>query len=315
MKVIGLTEFGAASVLRPLDVPERHAGPGEVRVRVRAAAVNPVDAIIRTGGFAGNDRAVADPVVPGTDVAGTIDEIGTDQPDGFDLAIGDAVSGFVVPDGSHGGYSEQIVLPTLSVTRMPANGSYAAGAAFLSNALTAEITLEHLALEPGQTLAVTGASGAVGGYLVELAAQRGIAVIADARAEESDRVRSLGATVVLDRDDDFVAGVLAATDGVGADALADPTILTDRVVGAVRDGGQVAFYLPTDVDPGRGIRVFGSYVMRSNLRHDAIERLARGVERGDLPATVAGTLPAEDAAAAHERLERGGFRGRLVLEF
>jgi NADPH2:quinone reductase len=314
MKVIGLTEFGAASVLRPLDVPEPHAGPGEVRVRVRAAAVNPVDAIIRAGGFAGNDRAVAEPVVPGTDVAGTIDEIGTDQPDGFDLAIGDAVTGFVVPDGSHGGYSEQIVLPTLSVTRMPANGRYAEGAAFLSNALTAEITLEHLALDPGQTLAVTGATGAVGGYLVELAAQRGITVIADARAEEADRVRALGATVVLGREDDSVAGVLAVTDGVGADALADPAILTDRVIGAVRDGGQ-AFYLPTDVEPGRGIRVFGSYVMRSNLRHDAIERLARAVERGDLTATVAGTLPADDAAAAHERLEHGGFRGRLVLEF
>ena len=315
MKVIGLTEFGAASVLRPLDVPERHAGPGEVRVRVRAAAVNPVDAIIRAGGFAGNDRAVADPVVPGTDVAGTIDEIGTDQPDGFDLVVGDAVSGFVVPDGSHGGYSEQIVLPALSVTRMPANGGYAEGTAFLSNALTAEITLEHLALDPGQTLAVTGATGAVGGYLVELAAQRGITVIADARAAESDRVRALGASVVLDRDDDFVAGVLAATNGVGADALADPAILTDRVIGAVRDGGQVAFYLPTDVDPGRGIRVFGSYVMRSNLRHDAIERLARAVEHGELTATVAGTFPADEASTAHERLAHGGFRGRLVLEF
>lgn len=315
MKVIGLTEFGTPAVLRPLDVPERHAGPGEVRIRVRAAAVNPVDTIIRAGGFAGNDRTVAEPVVPGTDVAGTIDEIGADQPDGFDLAIGDAVTGFVVPDGSHGGYSEQIVLPALSVTRMPSNGGFAQGAAFLSNALTADITLEHLALEPGQTLAVTGATGTVGGYLVELAAQRGITVIAAARADEADRVRSLGATVVLDREDDFVAGVLAATDGVGADALADPAILTERVIGAVRDGGQVAFYLPTDVDPGRGIRVFGSYVMRSNLRHDTIERLARAVERGEVTATVAGTLPANEAAAAHERLERGGIRGRLVLDF
>ena len=82
-----------------------------------------------------------------------------------------------MPDGSHGGYSERIVLPSLSVTRMPSNGSFARGAAFLSNALTAEITLEHLALEPGQTLAVTGATGAVGGYLVQLAAARGITVI------------------------------------------------------------------------------------------------------------------------------------------
>lgn len=315
MKVIGLSQFGAATVLRPLNIPEQHAGPGEVRVRVRAAAVNPVDAIIRSGGFAGNDQTVAEPVVPGTDIAGVIDEIGSDQPTGFDLSIGDAVTGFVVPEGSHGGYSEQIVLPTLSVTRMPANGSYPEGAAFLSNALTAEMTLEHLDLEPGQTLAVTGATGAVGGYLVELASRRGITVIADARADEADRVRALGATTVLDRDSDFVQGVLDATNGTGADALADPAILTGRVVGAVRDGGQIAFYLPTDVDPGRNIRVFGSYVMRSNLRHDAIESLARKVEAGQLTATVAGTFPADDAAAAHQRLEDGGFRGRLILTF
>ncbi|MBF4605938.1 quinone oxidoreductase family protein [Curtobacterium sp. VKM Ac-1393] len=315
MRAIGLIEYGAPGVLHEVQLPEPHAGPGEVRVRVRAAAVNPVDAIIRSGGFAGNDRAIAVPVVPGTDVAGILDEIGPEQPEGFDLAVGDSVTGFVVPDGSHGGYSEQIVLPTLSVTRMPSNGSFARGAAFLSNALTAEITLEHLALGRGQTLAVTGATGAVGGYLVQLAAARGITVIADARPADAQRVRDLGAAVVLDRDADFGAGVREATDGRGADAAADPAILTDQVVDAVRDGGQVAFYLPTDVDPGRGISVFGSYVMRSNLRHDAIERLARSVERDELTADVAGVLPARDAATAHERLERGGLRGRLVLDF
>jgi NADPH:quinone reductase-like Zn-dependent oxidoreductase len=315
MKVIGLTEFGAATVLHALDIPDQHAGPGEVRVQVHAAAVNPVDAIIRSGGFAGNDQAVTEPVVPGTDIAGVIDEIGSDQPAGFDLNIGDAVTGFVAPEGSLGGYSEQIVLPTLSVTRMPANGSYPEGAAFLSNALTAEMTLEHLALELGQTLAVTGATGAVGGYLVELAAQRGITVIADARADEADRMRALGATTVLDRNADFVQGVLDATNGTGVDALADPAVLTDRVIGAVRDGGQIAFYLPTDVDPGRDIRVFGSYVMRSNLRHDAIESLARKVEAGELTTTVAGTFLPDDAAEAHQRLEDGGFRGRLILTF
>ncbi|MBF4605318.1 quinone oxidoreductase family protein [Curtobacterium sp. VKM Ac-2884] len=315
MRAFGLTEYGAPAVLHEVQLPEQHAGPGEVRIRVRAAAVNPVDAIIRSGGFAGNDRAIAEPVVPGTDVAGVVDEVGPEQPEGFDLVVGDSVTGFVVPDGSHGGYSERIVLPSRSVTRMPSNGSFARGAAFLSNALTAEITLERLALEPGQTLAVTGASGAVGGYLVQLAAARGITVIADARPVDAERVRGLGAAVVLDRDADFTAGVRDATNGRGADAVADPAVLTDQVVDAARDGGQVAFYLPTDVDPGRGISVFVSYVMRSNLRHDAIERLARSVERGELTADVADVVPAADAAAAHERLERGGLRGRLVLEF
>lgn len=315
MKAIGLTQYGAARVLHPVELADPHAGSGEVRIRVRAAAVNPADAIIRSGGFAGKDGQITDPIVPGMDVAGTLDEIGPDQPVGFDLNIGDSVIGFVVPEGSHGGYSEFIVLPSESVTTMPSNTDFTEAASFLSNALTAEITLEELALQPGATLAVTGATGAVGGYLVQLAAQRGLTVIADAPAKDQSLVRSFGAAIVLDREADFVAGVLAATDGRGADALADPAILTDAVVGAVRDGGQIAFYLPTAVVPGRGIRVFGSYVMRSNRRHDAIERLARAVERNEISTRIAATYPADHAATAHQRLEQGGLRGRLMLEF
>lgn len=314
MRVIGLTEYGAPEVLRALDVPEPHAGPGQVRIRVHAAAVNPVDAIIRSGGFAGNDEPITDPVVPGMDVAGTVDEIGPEQPNGFDLTVGDPAIGFVVPEGSHGGYSELVVLPSLSVTRKPSSVGYPEAASFLSNALTAEITLEHLDLAPGAVLAVTGATGAVGGYLVELAAARGLVVITSASAHDEPLVRGFGATHVVDPAADFVEEVRALTGGRGADALADAAILTDQVTGAVRDGGQIAFYLPTAVDPGRGISVFGSYVMRSHLRHDAIDRLARSVEHGRLTTRVAGTLPAADAAAAHALLEQRGRRGRLVLE-
>ena len=315
MKATGLIAYGAPEVLHTVEVPEPHAGPGEIRIRVRAAAVNPVDAIIRSGGFAGKDGSITDPIVPGMDVAGIVDEVGPAQPATTDVSIGDAAIGFVVPEGSHGGYSEYLVLPSSSVTRMPATLGYAHAASFLSNALTAEITLEHLALEPGATLAVTGATGAVGGYLVELAARRGLTVIAAAAPADEPLVRGFGATHVIDRSADFVEGVLAITVGRGADALADAAILTDQVTRAVRDGGQIAFYLPTDVNPGRGIGVFHSYVMRSNLRHDAISALAHLADTGELTTRVAEVYPAADAAAAHVRLERGGLRGRLVLKF
>ncbi len=315
MKAIGLIEFGGPSVLHPVDVPEPHAGPGEVRIRVRAAAVNPVDTIIRSGGFAGNDGPVVEPVVPGTDVTGVVDELGDDLATDEGLQLGDAVIGFVVPEGSHGGYSEHVVLTAESVTRLPGDLTFVEGASFLSNALTAEITLEHLALDPGATLAVTGATGAVGGYLVELAARRGITVIASASEAEVDLVRGFGATHVIDRGDDFATGVLALTGGRGADALADPAIVGESVFGAVRDGGQAAFYLPADSTPGRDVRVFSSYVMRSHRRHDVISALAGLADRGEIATRVAGTLPAADASTAHARLERGGLRGRLVLEF
>jgi len=241
MKAIGLTGFGGPRVLHALDIPEPHAGPDEVRIRVRAAAVNPVDTIIRSGGFAGNDAVVVEPVVPGTDVSGVVDELGDNLATDDGLQLGDAVIGFVVPEGSHGGYSEHVVLPAESVSLLPGDLTFVEGASFLSNALTAEITLEHLGLEPGATLAVTGATGAVGGYLVELAVRRGITVIASASPAEAERVRGLGATHVVDRSEDFTAGVLALTGGRGADALADPAIVGEFVFGAVRDGGQAAF--------------------------------------------------------------------------
>lgn len=315
MKAIGFTEHGAAEVLRPLDLPEPHAGAGEVRIHVRAAAVNPVDVIIRSGAFAGMAADAQHPIVPGMDVSGVIDEIGPEQPAGIEFGVGEAVSGFVVPSGAHGGYSEYIVLPAQSVTRMPSNVDFAQGASFLSNALTAELTFEALDLAPGSTLAVTGATGAVGGYLVELGAGRGLEVVADAAEADRDLVRGFGAAHLARRGADFVQDVLDATGGRGADALADAAILTDAVYPAIRDGGQVALYLPTDAEPDRGIRSFHSYVMKSATRHDAIDKLARLVERGELATRVAEVCPAAEAVAAHRRLERGRLRGRLILEF
>ncbi|MEU4383727.1 NADP-dependent oxidoreductase [Promicromonospora sp. NPDC023805] len=314
MKAMGFTHHGGPEVLGFVDLRKPHAGPGGVRIRVRAAAVNPVDAIIRSGAFSGMDADTAHPVVPGMDVAGTIDQIGPDQPDGFDLAVGDDVVGFVVPSGAHGGYSESIVLPAQSITRKPSNVSFVEAASFLSNALTAELTLEALALEHGSTLAVTGAAGAVGGYLVELGAGRGLVVIADAARGDEELVRTLGATHTVGRAPEFVQDVRDLTEGRGADALADAAILTDAVLPAVRDGGQIAFYLPTDLVPDRGVRPFYSYVMGSAERHDAIERLARMVERDELTTRVAAVYPLADAVAAHERLARGKLRGRIVLE-
>jgi NADPH:quinone reductase len=315
MQVIGLTTFGGPDVLRPLEIPKPHAGPGEVRIRVRAAAVNPVDAIIRAGGFAGNDQALDEPVVPGTDIVGVVDEVGPDQPEDADVTLGDDAIGFVAPSGSHGGYSEYVVLPALSVTRKPDSLDDASAVSFLSNALTAAIALENLRLADGATLAVTGATGAVGGFLVELAARQGITVIVAARPDETDLVRGFGAAHVIARDSDFVQAVRELTDGRGADALADPAILTGKVVDAVRGGGQVAFFLPTDIELGRGIRVFNSYVMLSNTRHDVIADLVQLAGTGEITPRVAGVLPAVDAARAHTDLEQGGVRGRLVLEF
>lgn len=148
-----------------------------------------------------------------------------------------------------------------------------------------------------------------------LAAARGLVVIADAAEEDKALVRSFGATRVVRRGPQFVHDVLETTGGRGVDALGDAAILTNAVLSTIRDGGQVAFYLPSQVVPDRGIKPFHSYVMRSSTRHDAIQRLARMVEHNELTTRVAHVYPAKDAVAAHLRLERGKLRGRLILEF
>src|SRR3954466_7247056 len=122
MRAAGVTEFGGPEALHLGDVPEEHARPGEVRVRVTAATVNPTDTYLVLGVYADRDPVKSPPWVPGMDVAGVLDEIGegVDRPD---LRLGASVMAVVVPSGAHGGYRESLVLPADSVVPAPANAT------------------------------------------------------------------------------------------------------------------------------------------------------------------------------------------------
>ena len=156
MRGVGVIEFGGPELLRVVDLPEVHAGPGEVRLRVHAAGVNPTDTMIRNGMRAEALAKDPPPYIPGMDVAGVIDEIGPDT--ATDLAVGDAVMGMVVPDGGHGAYRESIVLAADSVVRAPAGASLVEASTLPMNGLTARQSLDQLGLQPGQTIAVTGSA-------------------------------------------------------------------------------------------------------------------------------------------------------------
>ena len=125
VRVVGVDEFGGPEALKVFEVAERHAGPGEVRIRVHAAAVNPTDTYTRNGGRAEMLKAFPPPYVAGMDVAGVVDEIGDEVATG--LAIGDRVMAIVVPSGGHGGYSSSLVLSAASVTRAPAVIGHSSG--------------------------------------------------------------------------------------------------------------------------------------------------------------------------------------------
>ncbi|MDA0350792.1 MAG: NADP-dependent oxidoreductase [Chloroflexi bacterium] len=312
MRGIGVTEFGGPEVLHIVDLPEVHAGPGEVRLRIHAATVNPTDTGIRDGSREERLKVNPPPYIPGMDAAGVIDEIGEGTE--TDLAIGDAVMAMVVPVGAHGAYRESIVLSADAVVRAPAGASHAEASTLPMNALTARQSLDQLALQPGQTIAVTGAAGSYGGYVVQLAKIDGLRVIADASEADKQLVRDLGADVVVPRGDDIADQIRkVAPDGV--DGLADGAVQNELAVGAVKDGGGFVSVRGYAGNEERGVTFHRTMVVSYDHRADLLNQLREQVEAGKVTLRVAATYPAEQASDAHARLEAGGTRGRCVIVF
>jgi NADPH:quinone reductase-like Zn-dependent oxidoreductase len=307
-------EWGGPDALRLVELPDPVPGPGEVRVRVHAAVVNPTDTILRSGGRADRLKDVPPPHVPGMEAAGVLEEVGegTDT----DLAVGEHVMAIVLPLGPRGAYAERVVVPVESVVRVPAGASDVEAATLPMNGLTARAALDALALERGQVVAVTGAAGAVGGYAVQLGKADGLDVVADAAPADEALVRALGAGTVLWRGTGFAAQVRERwPDGV--DAVIDTALMDASVAAAVRRGGAMATLRGFD-GSGRGdggVRFFPIYVRNHAREHEALDHLRVQVEAGALTLRVAGTFAAEDAPEAHRLLEAGGVRGRLVLTF
>src|SRR5580700_5980035 len=230
MRAIGLFTHGGPEVLQVVEVPEVHAGPGEVRVRVHAATVNPTDVMVRDGMRAEQQKADLPPYVPGMEAAGIVDEVGSGVPDR--LKVGDAVMAIAVPKGSHGAYREQIVLDARSVVRAPTGKTHPEACTLPMNGLTARLSLDLLKLSAGQVIAVTGAAGAYGGYVIQLAKDGGLTVIADASEKDEKLVASLGADIIVRRGDD-VASRIRERFPEGVDGLAAGAVSNDHNIAPV----------------------------------------------------------------------------------
>ena len=311
MRAVGITRFGGPEVLRIVERPVPEPGAGEVRIRVAAATVNPADTVLRAGRHGPPADGREPPYVPGMELAGTVDAPG----DGAGWQPGDRVMAVVSPSSPGGGaQAEFVVVPADAVARVPDGVSLAAAATLPMNGLTARRALDLLALRPGETLAVTGAAGAVGGYTIQLAVTEGLRVIADASPADADLVSGLGADVVVERGAGMMAAVRrAALDG--ADALVDAAVIGGPALAAMRDGGGMAAVRTFRGDSERSITVHLVQVRDYQHAGDKLAGLAGLVAAGRLTLRVAAELPAELAAQAHRKLEAGGVRGRLVLRF
>jgi NADPH:quinone reductase-like Zn-dependent oxidoreductase len=318
--VIGVHTFGGPNALEVIERPDPHAAAGEVRIRVRAATVNPVDTLIRSGGAAAAFARRSPPIIPGLEAAGEIDEIGPGTI--TDLQPGQAVMAMVNPTRAAGGaYAQYLVLPASWVVAIPAGAGLTQAATLPMNGLTARRALDQLGLPAASWVAVSGAAGAVGGYAVQLAKADGLLVLADANPCDHDLVAALGADVVVRRGPEFSDQIRSLRPG-GVEGLIDAGAIGLAAVGAVRDDGHLAVIRGGDDAASvlstareRGISVHQTFVHDYDGDGPALGRLARQVESGVLTLRVARTMPAAAAPEAHRLLEQGGIRGRIVLTF
>ncbi|WP_345576721.1 NADP-dependent oxidoreductase [Nonomuraea rosea] len=309
MRAVVVHAFGGPEVLRITDVPTPVPAEGQVLIRVEAATVNPVDLATRSGALTEAGLLPAREVIGiGWDVAGTVERTG---PGVTGLVPGDQVIGLSdrldIPLGTQ---AEHVVLDADAVAPAPAGVSSAQAATLPLNGLTAAQALDGLGLTGGQTLLVTGAAGAVGGFAVQLAVARGLRVVAVAGAADEPLVRGLGAELFVPRTARLGEAVRALVPG-GVHAALDAAVTGAAALDAVRSGGAFAALVAGGApSPLRGIRVFNHWI-RADGAH--LSRLAALVEAGALTLRVAESLPLDDVAAAHRRLAEGGLRGRLVL--
>jgi len=286
MRAAAFTEPGPPDVLRLLEMPTPTAGPGEVRVRVRTAGVQPFDAALRAGWTPPYLSADRWPRIPGNEFAGVTDD-------------GREVLGFSTLNA----YAEYIVVPADQVTAKPAAMPWDVAGGFTAGAQTAHIALEELRVGPGDTLLVHGAAGSVGTVAVQLAGLAGATVIGTASAANQDYLRSLGAIPVVYGD-----GLADRVRDLAPTAVVDCAGALDVSLELVKARDRILTLVDHERAAAEGIRV--TPPARSGAR---LAGLADLYAQGRLSFHIRRTYALEHAADAHREIETRHGRGKLVL--
>lgn len=316
--------IGAPDVLEYVEQPLPKPAAGEVLIRVAAAGVNFADVLQRQGRY---PIAVKGSPVPGLEVAGEIVQLGADA---HDRKLGARVVTLV----NGGGYAEYVAAPAAQLLPWPRGYDAVQAASLPESMLTVWANVFRMGrLRAGETLLVHGGRGGIGTTAIQLARAFGAHVWATSGSAEgcADCVR-LGADGAINyRDADFVAEITAATDGRGADVILDPIGATNfnrNLAALAMDGRLVligftqgAVVEQVDLTPilARRLVVTGSALRprsvaeKAALAGDLIAKVWPLLERGDCAPVIAGVFPLQDAAAAHRRMEAGGYCGKIVL--
>lgn len=316
MRAVVLRATGDPDMLVPDEVPVPAIGPGQVLVRTEAIGVSSGETRLRAGMY---PLPVPPPVVFGAEAAGVVERLG----DGVDPALAGARLVFVT--GGVGSYAEFVAVDLARATRIPDGLSSADAVASGAPGAVAMALLHTARLGGDETVLVEGGSGKVGGYLVRYARERGAGrVVATAGTEAGrDRVRALGADVVLDHNDpkwtDELRDVDVVFEAIGGD-------VAGRVLGALTPGtGRTLLYgtlsgKPAALDmatvSGRGLRVVGCggpVWFKDVLGVHSPEFLALAARGDSYLQPIEVVLPLAEAAEAHRRVESGTTNGRILL--
>lgn len=301
MKAIRIHAFGGPEVLKYEDVPEPKPGPGEIRIRVIAAGVNPMDWIVRRGGM-----NLPLPMIMGIDVAGVVD------------ALGSGVEAFQTGEGvfakvslGQGGYAEYTVTNASQAAIKPKSIGFLEAAAIPTAGLTAWQSLFDIAgLDKGQSVLIHGAAGGVGSFAVQFAKWKGARVIGTASSSNAEFLKSIGADVVIDyktqRFEDVAHNVDVVLDTIGGDTF-------DRSWGVLKPGG---FLVTTVANVSEGAaEAHGVRAKRIVSQADGRElaQIAAVIDEGHIKPIVTTVLPLSEARKAQEMSESRHTRGKIVL--
>lgn len=319
MKAMVLTRFGGPDAFEPMDVPVPVVGPRQLRVRVMATAINPLDCQIRRGDYV---EHVPLPAIIGHDVSGVVDEVGAGV---SEFAVGDEV--YYTPKifGGNGSYAQWHVVDADIASLKPSRLSHPEAASLtLVGGTVIEALLARARLRIGETILIHGGAGGVGSIAIQLARSVGARIIVTARSRDRDFLLGLGADAVIDyATEDYVSAIALLTDGAGVDVVLDcvggdtlarsPHVLAPlgRVVTLV-DTAQ-----PQDLLAAWGRNLTYHFVFTRQSR-GKLDQLTNLIERGHIRPVVGAVLPFNDIPRAHELLDAGigksGIKGKIVID-
>jgi enoyl reductase len=303
-RAVEYSQYGGPEVLEVVEVPEPHAGEGEVRVAVRAAGLNPFDYKVRRGGYIPNHTL---PSRQGAEFAGVVDEVGEGV---TGWTVGDEVLGWI----GRGAQAEHVVVPATQIAAKPADLDWAVAGGIGLVANTARRSVDSLELVPGDTVLVTGAAGGVGVIAAQFAKAAGARVVGTASEANHEFLRGLGVIPVaygqasdgtseLERLRDAApGGYTAALDNVGGQAIRTALALgipVDRI-NTIADHGAVEELGVQGVGGGKKTSA-------------ELAEFARQAAEGELVVPIRSTYPLPEVVAAYRDLETGHGLGKVVL--